>query len=390
LLARVERKQIRSLFPVEFGLERAVQALNRRDGAEFDVWSQDCKIVLNAMKDAAVMHKRILAVMMIAGLCGAHAPSYGAERTPVRSSPGPRVIWKNPGDVASRDLYYGSGGRERRPRGGFTFVSEDSGGTTPKLVVRDQAGVTWRVKLGPEAKAETAATRLMWAAGYYTDDDYVVRQFRVKGMPQLRRGQKFVNKAGIVEYGRFERSHRDARYAGHWDWKENPFVGTRELNGLKVMMALLNNWDLKDSNTTIYALGSPASPTLVYLVGDVGASFGKPNYMIPSGKSKPAVYAKSKFVTDVERKTVDFNAPGTAPLLSPFFLPHMIDTAMRTGQRDLTRDIPRSHARWIGSILSRLSDRQLRAAFEGAGYDVSEVKTLTAATRSRIQMLQRL
>jgi hypothetical protein len=336
------------------------------------------------------MHKKIVAVVVITGLSGSYAPSFGVERIPVKSSSSPRVLWKNPGDVSSRDLYFGSGGRERRPRGGFTFVSEDSGGTTPKLVVRDQAGVTWRVKLGPEAKAETAATRLIWAAGYYTDDDYVVRQFRVKGMPQLRRGQKYVNKAGIVDYGRFERSHRDGKYMGHWDWKENPFVGTRELNGLKVMMALVNNWDLKDSNTTIYALGNSSSPTLVYLIGDVGASFGRPNYMIPSGKSKPAVYAKSKFVGDVEPKTVDFKTPGTAPMLSFFFLPHMIDSVVRTNQRDLTRDIPRKDARWIGSILSRLSDRQLRAAFEGAGYDSAEVKTLTAATRSRIQMLTRL
>ena len=42
---------------------------------------------------------------------------------------------------------------------------------------------------------------------------------------------------------------------GEWDWFENPFVNTRDLNGLRIMMALLNNWDLTDVNNSIYATG---------------------------------------------------------------------------------------------------------------------------------------
>ena len=44
-----------------------------------------------------------------------------------------------------------------------------------------------------------------------------------------------------------------------WAWNDNPFVGTRELNGLKIVMMLLSNWDNKDvrdvargSNTAIF------------------------------------------------------------------------------------------------------------------------------------------
>ena len=37
---------------------------------------------------------------------------------------------------------------------------------------------------------------------------------------------------------------------GTWKWKDNPFTGTREFNGLRVMMALINNWDLKDVNNS--------------------------------------------------------------------------------------------------------------------------------------------
>ena len=43
----------------------------------------------------------------------------------------------------------------------------------------------------------------------------------------------------------------DEKKSGTWSWHHNPFVGTREFNGLRVMMALLNNWDLKDENNAV-------------------------------------------------------------------------------------------------------------------------------------------
>lgn len=42
----------------------------------------------------------------------------------------------------------------------YTFIREDLKRTNPKFVVRDENGVEWKVKLGPEAKPETAASRL--------------------------------------------------------------------------------------------------------------------------------------------------------------------------------------------------------------------------------------
>ena len=52
----------------------------------------------------------------------------------------------------------------------------------------------WKVKLGDETKAETAATRLVWAAGYYTDEDYYLPELRVDNLPALERGGKFVQR----------------------------------------------------------------------------------------------------------------------------------------------------------------------------------------------------
>lgn len=53
------------------------------------------------------------------------------------------VLWKNPADIASRDLFYGSGGQENKPHAPFSFVEEDLSGTNPKLHVRDRDGVKW-------------------------------------------------------------------------------------------------------------------------------------------------------------------------------------------------------------------------------------------------------
>ena len=83
-------------------------------------------------------------------------------------------LWREPGDIAERNLLYGSGGAEHQPRGTMVFVDEDHAGTNPKFYVRDQEGTKWTAKMGVEAKPETAAAHLLWAVGYYTDEDYFV------------------------------------------------------------------------------------------------------------------------------------------------------------------------------------------------------------------------
>lgn len=54
------------------------------------------------------------------------------------------------------------------------------------------------------------------------------------------------------------------------------------------------------------------------------------------------------------------------------------------------RGIPVAHARWIGSLLSRLSVAQLRYAFGAAGYDTPTAEGYVRALRERISQLTRL
>jgi len=86
---------------------------------------------------------------------------------------GTPVLWREPTDIASRDLFLGPGGDAMKPDlSHVTFVKEEKTGHSTKYVVKDAQGMEWRVKFSNEAQSETAASRLVWAAGYLTDVDY--------------------------------------------------------------------------------------------------------------------------------------------------------------------------------------------------------------------------
>src|SRR5262249_26234640 len=120
---------------------------------------------------------------------------------------GPAVFWRYPRDIATRDLFYGPGGEAHAPHGTFTFDKEDLAGSNPKFDITDEDGVKWKVKMGDEARPETVASRLVWAAGYFADEDYFAPILRVKEMPRLRRGRKYVAPGGIVYNVRLKRAH---------------------------------------------------------------------------------------------------------------------------------------------------------------------------------------
>src|SRR6185369_12102272 len=116
-------------------------------------------------------------------------------------------IWRDPGNMAALDLIHGAGGKVNAPdaTGLFTFGSEDAVASSPKFDVTDARGTIWKIKLGEEARSETAATRFLWAAGYIVDEDYYLADLRVTGLPVLRRGQEFVSDGGVVHGARLER-----------------------------------------------------------------------------------------------------------------------------------------------------------------------------------------
>ena len=307
------------------------------------------------------------------------------ERAHGETSDLPAVLWRDPGDISSLNLTYGAGGRAHAPdpKGTYTFVREDRDGTNPKFDVKDDAGMPWRVKLGEESQTETAATRLLWAAGYFVDEDYYLPEVTITGLPPLHRGQAFVSPGGKVHGAGFERRPKDGKKRGNWDWFANPFHETRDENALQVMMALLNNWDLKEVNNSIYEIGGERR----YAVTDLGASFGNTGNAVTRARRAPQEYADSRFVGSAGSDLIDFvlhNVP-----ISPGALNVPTDRT-RARIEDVTRQIPRADAKWLGRRLSMLSDAQIRDCFRAAGYTPDVVGVYTQAVRKRIAALNAL
>ena len=115
------------------------------------------------------------------------------------------ALWRDRGDVAALNLLDGQGGKEHQPGTTLDSSRNPRAELLPSLLSKMKTASSWKVKLGHEVKSETAATRLVWAAGYFTDEDYYRPQIRVEGMKRLSRGQKYVSDGGLVREARLER-----------------------------------------------------------------------------------------------------------------------------------------------------------------------------------------
>jgi len=325
----------------------------------------------------------MLAVAALSASATAQKKDTGAKKAHTAALP--ERIWRDPGNMASLDLMYGAGGKAHAPdpRGTFTFVKENTDGTSPKFDVADGQGVEWKVKLGQESQSETAATRFLWAAGYFTDEDYYMAELTVKRLPTLRRGQEFVSSGGIVHGARLERKPATVKKVGNWDWFDNPFLGRRELNGLRVMMSLLNNWDLKKVNNSIYLVDGQRH----YVVSDVGATFGKTGNELKRSRDVPDDYEDSKFIAKVTPDSIDLVLHTRPFFLGAVDVPNYRE---RTKMEEITKHIPRADAKWLGQRLSKLTDDQIRDGFRAAGYGAGDVETLTNTIRKRIAALEAL
>ncbi len=167
----------------------------------------------------------------------------------------------------------------------------------------DKEGVQWLVKIGEEAKPETAATRLVWSMGYFTDEDYYLRSIHVSGIPHLHRGNGDIAADGTITGARLKRQSKTQKNIGNWSWFDNPFLHTREFDGLRVMMALINNWDFKADNNKIYSEKDIESR---YVASDEGASFGRTGGATTRSKGNLQQYQEAKFIDHVDADEVDF------------------------------------------------------------------------------------
>ena len=312
---------------------------------------------------------RALAVALIVFALGlsmtASAAQKKSKKAPKPMPAGTPVMWREPADIATRDLFLGSGGEAGKPDvSSLTLIEKVEGGFSEKYRVRDAAGREWVAKVSREAQSEAAAVRLLWGVGYVTELTYLVPSVTIPGTPK-----------GTYENVRFEGRSKDVKRLDPWLWDKNPFVGKREFQGLKVMMLLLNNWDIKDDNNGILHVVTPEGQSeLHYIVSDLGATFGKigsgPLWALKRSRNNPEDYADSKFVERIQKDRVSFHYGGK--------------------KQGTFEDISVGDVQWIAGLLSRLSDQQISDAFRAANYTQEEVTTLTSAVRARINELANL
>jgi hypothetical protein len=273
---------------------------------------------------------------------------------------GTPVLWREPTEIESRNLLLGAGGEEMKPDlSKLTFIEEKKGGWSTKYRVRDGKGNEWIAKLSKEAQPETAANRLLWALGYETEIAYLVPKATIEGK-------------GDFENVRLEARPANVKRAGNWMWESNPFLDKPEFRALKILMVMINNWDMKDENNEILAErgNTTGEGELRYIISDLGATFGKTGGVISRSRNKPSDYVKAKFIEKVNGDVIDFNYGGK--------------------NKKLFENLTVADARWLSNLLKRLSDDQIKDAFRAANYSTEEVDELAGAFRERINALAQL
>jgi hypothetical protein len=273
---------------------------------------------------------------------------------------GTAVMWRQPSDIQSRNLLVGPGGDAMKPDvSHVTFIDQKEGGYSTKYRVRDAAGNEWVAKVSKEAQPETSANRLLWAVGYETEINYLIPHLVIDGK-------------GSFDNVRLEARSKSVKRTGNWKWEDNPFKGTPEFQGLKIMMLLINNWDMKDSNNQILATRKEATgeDELLYIISDLGGSFGKTGGAISRSRNKPSDYVKANFIEKVKGETIAFHYAGK--------------------NKKLFDNISIADSRWLSNLLGRLSDEQIKDAFRAANYSSADVEELSSAFRERMNTLAAL
>jgi len=272
------------------------------------------------------------------------------------------VLWE-PVDIGRQNLFTGPGGEEMRPDlSKITFVEEDKHGHNKKYRIKDGSGREWVAKLGNEAQPETAAVRLLYGLGYKTEINYLV--------PSITIPTK-----GTFTNVRLEARPDNIKRLDEWKWRQNPFVGTDQLQGLKIMMVFMTNYDLLDLQNKILHVKGPHGGELQYIISDLGSTFGRLGnnnfpiiYRFGRKANSPRAWSKAGFIKGVKNGKLRMAYTGGK-------------------SRGIMKDITVEQGRWLYDRLTQLDDRQIADAFRAANYSPSDVDILTKAAKRRITEL---
>jgi hypothetical protein len=293
-------------------------------------------------------------------------------------------IWRDVHTAEANDFRYGPGGKAYVPQPPFEFVEEVLTGSHPSVAVRDARKRLWRVKWGAEARPEAFCVRFAAACGYFAEITHYIPRGHIGGVTTLTRARSLIAADGQFTDARFELEDRSVRmlFDEHsWAWNDNPFVGTRQLDGLKIVVMLLSNWDSKDrrdvsrgSNTAIfeYPISRFASEAR-YLITDWGGAMGKWGTTVVSRDRWDAAGFEAQtpsFVAAVHDDVVDFGYQGQ--------------------RSEIGRAIPVQHVRWFYRKARRITEAALRTGLLASGATEDEAARFARGLMTRIEALGRV
>lgn len=251
-----------------------------------------------------------------------------------------KQLWVDPGSEP-RDLSWGIGSEKYAPKPDavYTFKERDASGFSAKYTVKDADGVEWSAKIGPEAQTEVVLSRILWGLGYHQQPIYYLPSWTLEhdGTRHTESEARFRPKLKAFE-----------RLDDYWWWQQSPFVGTRELNGLLVVLLMFNSTDLKNDNNAIYRLKEPMEGAdRWFVVRDLGASLGETGKMYPR-RNCLECFEQHGFITSIEGDKVAFDYQGL--------------------HQELISMIHPADVRWAAEHMQRLTDAQWHDAFRTANY----------------------
>jgi hypothetical protein len=310
------------------------------------------------MKRASVTLFAILVLASAAACAKAKRPAL----QPSAPVPG-AILWTEPADLASRDLFYGPWGAENAPNPADTYRLLETKRTGVNLgyTVKDSQDREWSVKtpypggLDSEAPVEVAVSRLLSAVGYPQPPVYFLPAFRLKDDLGTR----------TMVGGRFRLKDKTLKDEGAWAWDENPFINSKPYQGLLVILTMLNSTDMKNSNNTLYQRQNGDLVEQWYVVRDVGAALGDFDRFTPR-KNNIAAFEKAAYINGVENGHVQFAYKG-------WYTPFIED---RISPADVV---------WASNLLGRLSDKQWNDAFRAAGYEPAEASRFIAKIKQKVK-----
>ena len=128
----------------------------------------------------------LVAITCFATACSRPVLGGGSLRQPAPQA-AVLELWADPGDVAQKDLLWGSAERDKAPSKSdvYTVLALDKTGYSKGYDVKGPDGREWDIKLGLEVQPEIVLSRILWALGYHQPETYYVTGWQLGGLVGL-------------------------------------------------------------------------------------------------------------------------------------------------------------------------------------------------------------